>query len=62
MLLKFALVVLRSYFIFSRKRRKVFYEGSPETRGGGLACYLFLLEEQQYGGRFGASMFSLRAV
>ena len=45
MWLQFAFVFLKSYFIFSKKRSKVFYfEGAPETRGGSCACCLFLLE------------------
>ena len=43
---QFALVSLRSYFIFSKKRSTVFcFEGPPENRvcvlGGGIACCLF---------------------
>lgn len=43
---QFALVSLRSYFIFSTKRSTVFcFEGPPENRvcmlGGGIACCLF---------------------
>ena len=45
MWLQLAFVLLKSYFIFSKKRSKVFYfEGAPETREGSCACCLFLLE------------------
>ena len=44
MWLQCAFVFLKSNFIFSKKRSKVFYfEGPPETRGGtSCACCLFL--------------------
>ena len=44
MWLQFAFVFVKSNFIFSKERSKVFYfEGLPETRGGtSCACCLFL--------------------